>query len=361
MKLMKIQTLIVLLMAVLTACAGPTPVVVVPTLASLPTVTQTEVFTPTALSSETAPPTQTESPLPTETLPTLTSSATATTTLTPSPMLTDTPLPTETPAFTPSLTITNTVTPTITLTRTPTQELPLLGGLAALAANVTVLPPEIRYGTATLTAMAQLYAAAAPTSANGLPVAGSTPTAVALGTYVLATLPPPIQTVNCQYPPPGNLNNYFINDPSLASQMGCPVGAPPTPVQTSAAWQPFERGFMFYVQGSPSSIYVLSNDGRFRRFDDTFISGVDPESGGETPPAGLFEPVRGFGKVWRSNPDVRALLGWATQGESGDSAMLQPFERGRAIYLASSGQTYFLFDDVGVFGSGSWRMVIGGF
>ena len=32
---------------------------------------------------------------------------------------------------------------------------------------------------------------------------------------------------------------------------------------------------MIYVQGI--GIYVLTFDGRFRRFDDTWVSGVDPD------------------------------------------------------------------------------------
>jgi hypothetical protein len=132
------------------------------------------------------------------------------------------------------------------------------------------------------------------------------------------------------------------------------------PAFTPAAWQAFERGFMIYLQGSPSVIYVVSNDGRFRRFNDTFVSGVDPESGGETPPQGLLEPVRGFGKVWRSNMDVRTLLGWATQPESGDTATVQPFDRGRAVYLPGQGQSYFLIDDAAQPG-GTWRVVSGSF
>jgi hypothetical protein len=226
-----------------------------------------------------------------------------------------------------------------------------------MAANVTVLPPEIRYGTATLTAMAQIRAL---TPANVLPGTGASPTPVAPGTYVLATLPP-APTTSCQYPPPGSLNTYFSSDPTLSLLLGCPVGAPPASTLLQAAWQPFERGLMIYLQGSPGSIYVLSNDGRFRRFDDTFISGSDPESGGETPPSGLIEPVRGFGKVWRNNPDLRSLLGWATQNERGDNASMQLFERGRAVYLPGNGQTYFLIDELAVPNGGSWRTVTGGF
>jgi hypothetical protein len=343
---MKLRTLPVLLLLGLAACGSPTPVVTVPTLAVLPTVTETETDVPTL------PPTVTLEPSATP-LPTVTRTSAPTL----SPVPTDTTSPTEMPTFTPSLTITNTITPLPTDSPTPTRELPLLGGLAAMAANVTVLPPEIRYGTATLTAMAQLRASL---PASGLPGTGASPTPVPPGTYVLATLPPP-PTTSCPYPPPGSLNTYFTSDPALASLLGCPVGAPPASTLAQAAWQPFERGLMIYLQGTPGSIYVLSNDGQFRRFDDTFISGSDPESGGETPPSGLVEPVRGFGKVWRNNPDIRALIGWANQSERGDNATVQMFEHGRAVYLAGNGQTYFLIDELAVLNGGTWRAVVGGF
>lgn len=341
---MKIRILSLLIL--LAACSTPTPVVVVPTLAALPTVTETP------LPTETAPPTATTIPTDTMTLP-----PTPTLTLSPSNTYTDTATGTPTLTLTPSLTITDTITPTLTLTPTETPDLPLLGDLAMMAAHVTVLPPEIRYGTGTLTALAQIRAL---TPANSTPGVGTTPTPVLGGTPVLVTLPPP-QTSGCPYAPPGNLSAYFASDPTLQALLGCPVGAPPVPTLIQGAWQTFERGFMIYLQGSPGIIYVISNDGRFRRFDDTFVSGVDPESGGEIPPQGLLEPVRGFGKVWRSNADVRALIGWATQPERGDTASLQAFDRGRAIYLAGYGQTHFLFDDATLPGSGTWRVVVGGF
>lgn len=35
------------------------------------------------------------------------------------------------------------------------------------------------------------------------------------------------------------------------------------------------------------------------------------------PPAGLYQPIRGFGKLWRTNPHVRDGLGWAIAPEQG--------------------------------------------
>jgi len=42
----------------------------------------------------------------------------------------------------------------------------------------------------------------------------------------------------------------------------------------------------------------------------------------------LYAPVRGFGKVWFANADVRQRLGWATAPESSVSAAIQEFEHG---------------------------------
>ena len=68
-------------------------------------------------------------------------------------------------------------------------------------------------------------------------------------------------------------------------------------------------------------------------------------SGGETPPAGLVEPVRGFGKVWRENPAVRQALGWATAPENGEQAQVVRFERGVMVFRASAGRVHLLYPD----------------
>ena len=114
---------------------------------------------------------------------------------------------------------------------------------------------------------------------------------------------------------------------------------------------------MIWVSGP---IFVLFSDGRYRRFDDTFAAGIDPESGGEIPPAGLLEPVRGFGKVWRSNPDVRGGLGWALAAEAGGSAAMQRFERGWMIDLSQRSDVLIFTEDPGG-ASGTWQSLPGGF
>jgi hypothetical protein len=347
-------------------------VVVVPTLAVLPSATATPTWTPSL------PPTVTDLPSP---LPSATETLLPTDTETPSPTFTDIPSATSTSTdtstatttntYTPSLTITNTITPTPSATFTATLELDGLGMLVQLAERATVLPPELRYNPPTLTAVAYaaqtLIAAGTAFAPTTPPTADTSGSGVVIGDQQLATLPPPSDgstnpgsggvPTTCANPLPGGLSGAFASDPSLTQAIGCPQGQP---ISTTTAIQSYEHGSMIYVQGSPGSIYVLTADGRFRRFDDTWVSGVDPETGGETPPLGLIEPKRGFGKVWRSNLDVRGSLGWAVTDEEGAQSSLLLFDRGRAVFLPTRGSVFLLIDDPGGT-TGSWRMIAASF
>jgi hypothetical protein len=339
----RMKTILLLIILLLAACSStPENVLVVPTLAVLPTETASPI-----------PPSETPSQIPTWTLtytatlsptstPPPTGTETATFTATPVPSETSTAEPTLT--FTPSLTITNTITPTASMTFTPVPELDGLGMLAMLIERATVLPPELMYNPPTLTAVAY---AAETLIAGGAGISGASPTPVS-GTPVFGTLPP--VNVTCPTAPPPGL---VAADPTLVQFVGCPQGAPSS---TVSAVQSFEHGSMLYLQGSPNYIYVLTLDGRFRRYDDTWVSGVDPESGGETPPLGLLEPRRGFGKVWRNNLEARGALGWAIDEEQGATSPLQLFERGRAVFLPQRGQAYVLSEDPGGL-SGTWRAI----
>lgn len=264
--------------------------------AGVPTLAELPTSTPT--------PTATETAIPTWTL---------TATDTPTPTITLTP----TVSVSPSATITDTPSPTATNTPTPTLETGSTFLLAQLAAQATILPQTL------------------------LPVA--TATSLAGG--------------SCPYPPPGGFAAVYAADPALNGQLGCAQGDPPVAASSLSALQPFERGIMIWVGGP---IYVLSSDGRFQRFDDTFVAGVDPESGGEIPPPGLIEPIRGFGKVWRSNPSVRTALGWGLAAEGGGEARLQRFDRGWMIFLSQRGDVLILIEDFGGL-SGTWRAVAGGY
>jgi hypothetical protein len=289
------------------ACGAnvPQPTHEIPTLAALPTLTPTATPTVTPSSAPTAHLSDT---------PTLTTTPSSTPSVTPSATITDTPTPTPSD------------TPTITNTPEPTSDNEGIVALALLAAQATVLPQ-------------QLLPAAAPTA-----------------TFI--TLPPPAAT-SCAFQPSGGFGIVYQNDPGLNALIGCPLGAPPITASMPSASQLYERGEMFWLAGPPSVIYALFNTGRFQRYDDTYVDGVDPVSGGEIPPAGLKEPIRGFGKVWRTFGEVRGM-GWALLDESGGQATVQIFDRGVMVYLPQRGLIVTLINDPGGL-AGSWRMTQGSF
>ncbi len=148
----------------------------------------------------------------------------------------------------------------------------------------------------------------------------------------------------CANVPPGVFGAIYQGDPNLAAALGCPLANNASSV--GSAYQPYQNGLMFWVSSlgaqPQAAIYALYNNGTYQRFNDTFQEGVDPASGGAAPPAGLLEPVRGFGKVWREQASVRDTLGWATSGESGGTAQVLMFERGEMVSVSQSGQTYIL-------------------
>ncbi|MCY3832548.1 MAG: hypothetical protein OXG85_05995 [Chloroflexi bacterium] len=96
----------------------------------------------------------------------------------------------------------------------------------------------------------------------------------------------------------------------------------PAPVVGSiyVAEQRFENGWMFWLQPN-GQIWVLTEDAAGRKiwsvYDDSFVEGEAESDPLIIPPESRFQPVRGFGKLWRENPEVRQALGWALDTERG--------------------------------------------
>jgi hypothetical protein len=120
-----------------------------------------------------------------------------------------------------------------------------------------------------------------------------------------------------------------------APEKACPAREAET---SEAAYQSFEGGHMVWVRES-DLIYVFFEDGSdpaWANFTDTWQDGEPESDPGLSPPPGLGQPVRGFGKVWRNEPDVRPRLGWATASEQTYDITLQTAEEseeGVARYL----------------------------
>jgi hypothetical protein len=101
---------------------------------------------------------------------------------------------------------------------------------------------------------------------------------------------------------------FFPTTPDTACPQGEARGV-------QAAFEVFEHGYMIW-RGDTSEIYVLFSDtGEVRRMRDNWhgetITFPDPA------PQGLYQPARGFGRVWVDNPDVRTKIGWAVTLEQG--------------------------------------------
>lgn len=79
-------------------------------------------------------------------------------------------------------------------------------------------------------------------------------------------------------------------------------------------FQPFEGGMMLWREDT-GRIFVFHDTGNLQDFVDIWVTGMPEEDPSITPPAGLYEPVRGFGLIWRDEPGVRQSLGWATEPE----------------------------------------------
>jgi hypothetical protein len=91
-----------------------------------------------------------------------------------------------------------------------------------------------------------------------------------------------------------------------------------SPVQV--AEQIFEGGRMFWLEPNRQIwVIVESGDllGRWFVYNDSFQEGEAEFDATIMPPEGYLQPIRGFGKIWRDNTEIREALGWATANELG--------------------------------------------
>jgi hypothetical protein len=159
----------------------------------------------------------------------------------------------------------------------------------------------------------------------------------------------------CTATPPGGFGTIYTKDKTLQQALGCPVGAN---VAISSASIQMQNGLMVwasqYGDVPTRTIYAVYSNGTFGRYEDTWTDHVDPETTGETAPAGMITPARGFGKVWHNNPTVKNGLGFARESEKGTQGQIQRFERGEMFFIAGLGQTYIFINSAGP-SSGNWR------
>jgi len=271
--------------------------------------------------------------------------------------------PTAEPSITPSPTITvtpsTTITDTPTVTNTPLPTIPLesrpVGELIIQAAQATILPTDF---------VVPQFDGADVSIASPLPPANIQPIAPSNGNAftptpapTLVPLPTAIPIVTCAFFPAGGFGTIFSSNADIGTQIGCPVGNPPSIIQKNAAIQTFQNGIMIWIEGE---IYVLDRlPASYRIYPDSFTEGIDPNNSTETAPDGLVVPVRGFLKVWSSFPDVRTTLGYGTVGETSAQATILDFDRGQMIWLNSRTDTFIFTSSDGI--TGTWRSIVGSF
>lgn len=290
----------------------------------------------------------------------LAQSATPTPTGTPAPTATPPPTDTATPTTTPSLTSTSTPTDTPTASKTPvptpysfefTVNRESLNVYAAPGENHVVLDTVDR--GARLTAIGRVennewwqvdffgresWVPAQPVRPgdrpDDLPVVPTPdlPTVTPTGT------PTPTPFPECPIVPVGEFNGVWREQLTRA-RLGCPVMETRT---TGSAHARFEHGFMYWREDR-QLIYVFDDDGQWSVFGDLWDDGL-PHDIGLSPPPGLYEPVRGFGLVWREHlGGPEAAIGWAVEEEQGGDTVIQDFERGVILKIAET--IYLLYHD----------------
>ncbi len=137
-----------------------------------------------------------------------------------------------------------------------------------------------------------------------------------------------------------------------------PQSCPRNPaLADQGVYQQFENGYMIWVRRT-DAIYVMYNDSALPRwgiFRDFFNEGMPHDSNIQAP-ANRWEPVRGFGLLWRNNESVRTRIGWATQQyETPYSVRLQIGTDGATFINDPSNNVFGLISD-----RNSWALYSGG-
>lgn len=145
---------------------------------------------------------------------------------------------------------------------------------------------------------------------------------------LVVTVPEDIPPVDV---PPAETSAVTATAPAPTAPPADSSTSPPTPqpemfptnvnTQVQAAEQVFENGRMMWIRFNRQIWVMVANEGDPNSGDwycylDTFEEGepeIDPEL--EPPSEDLIQPRRGFGKIWRNNPDLQEALGWAITPE----------------------------------------------
>lgn len=118
--------------------------------------------------------------------------------------------------------------------------------------------------------------------------------------------------------------------PAITAQPNTPVFPVPTDtrVQLYIAQEDFQHGYMFWISSTKEDwvLFPAANtpanqppsSGEWRIYKDTFQDGEPETDPNLIPPSSsLYQPRRGFGKLWRTTDTLKDVIGWATTPEFG--------------------------------------------
>ena len=263
--------------------------------------------TPTAVSDTPTPTLESPTATPTQADPTATPTTAATATQPPTRTPTPAPRPTNTPAPAAPRVISFSVAPTTT--QTLGEQLTLTWQAVGERAQICPIagrPWESRCVPAPLTGRMAFTSTEDTVAYDGLGLMVRTGDQFAWAVQPVRLL--------CR----GWRDWFFANPPAR-----CPETAPQ---RSAAAAQYFEHGFMVWVEAS-DTFYVFYEPAPGEQATMEMLigpvqlkPGASPDNRvGETPPPGLYEPVSGFGLLWRDELEglsgVRQRLGWALAPE----------------------------------------------
>lgn len=161
----------------------------------------------------------------------------------------------------------------------------------------------------------------------------------------------------CPYKIAAEFESFLSEKQDVAEKLGCPNGVPTEPSKSLDPNDPsypdfeiqeFQFGMALARLDRPT-VYI-DFDSDLKDFDSDEWEQREHSWQGETrlpddleltdgPADGLFEPVRGIGKIWDDSPYIREALGWATGLPTQTQGVLQSFDGGLLIWLSySSGE-----------------------
>jgi outer membrane biosynthesis protein TonB len=237
------------------------------------------------------------------------------------------------PPLAPTATTAPRVTPTATqapvIAQPPPTQAQNVPNNPPVAPTATPVPP-------TATPQPTQQPAPPPTVAPTATAPTVAPTTTVPAATATAAPPSPTLAPKLPYEVVGGFGQIYTRNGPVRDRIGLPTAAE---TKGAGTYQLFEGGMMFWREDT-ATIYVLfaEEPGIWYAFADGWTTGMEP-GGGAGPVAGQFKPQRGFGKVWREQPEVQKRLGYALSAdEIGTTLVIQPFEHGLMVWTTASGK-----------------------